>query len=119
MTLALFLYLSGFYFRRRDLTKHRVLMGLGVFVTVASAVALLVAVHLVHGGDRVAAGFLPAAEPWVILTHRIVATFTFLAMFVMVWSGATRRRRVHVNTARVFLPLFIIVYISGLLIFTN
>ncbi|MCR9144418.1 MAG: hypothetical protein NXI24_19425 [bacterium] len=119
MTLALALYLAGFYFRRRDLAKHRVLMSAGVIVTLASAVALIFAVHVMHGGDREAAGFLAAADEWVILTHRAVASVTFLAMFVMVWSGATRRRKIHVNTARFFLPAFIFVYISGLFIFTN
>jgi uncharacterized membrane protein YozB (DUF420 family) len=119
MTLALILYLAGFYFRRRNLTRHRILMGAGVGMTLAAAVALLFAVHVLHDGDREAAGFLAAADEWVILTHRLIASVTFLMMFVMVWSGATRRRTIHVTTARVFLPLFILVYLSGLFIFTN
>ncbi len=121
MTLALILYLAGYYFRRRDLNKHRILMAAGVATTVAAAVALIASVHLLHGGDRQAAGFLtaPGVEEWVILTHRIVASFSFAAMFVMVWSGVTRRRRIHVLTARFFLPSFILVYLSGLVIFTN
>lgn len=119
MTAALACFLIGYYFRRRDLRMHRILMSSGVALTVAAAVALIAAVHLIYGGDREAAGFLPAAEPWVILTHRIVASVTFLAMFVMAWSGATRRRAIHVATARFFLPAFVFVYISGLLIFTN
>lgn len=119
MTLALVLYLSGYYFRQRDLMKHRILMGAGVTITILSALALLGAVHLIHGGDRAAAGFIAVADAWVILTHRVIATITFLMMFLMVWSGATRRRRIHVATARFFLPLFIIVYVSGLFIFTN
>lgn len=119
MTAATACFLIGFYFRQRDLRTHRVLMSAGVAITVAAAVALIVTVHFLYGGDREAAGFLPAAEPWVILTHRLVAGVTFLTMFVMAWSGATSRRRIHVATARFFLPAFLFVYLSGLFIFTN
>jgi uncharacterized membrane protein YozB (DUF420 family) len=119
MTVALLFYLAGFYYRRRDLRIHRILMSLGIFSTVAAAVALLVAVRLIHDGDRVAAGFVSAVDEWIVVAHRVVASVTFVLMFVMLGTGIGRRRAIHVATARWFLPLYVIVYISGLLIFKN
>ena len=118
MTIALVFYLAGFFYRK-NVQRHRILMGTGVLFTIGSAVALLAAVHLMHGGDRVAAGFVARSSEAVVLTHRVVASITFLAMFVMVWSGATRRRALHIAVARFFLPMYIVVYVSGLLIFTT
>ncbi len=119
MTVAMACFLVGYFTRRRNNRWHRILMSTGVFMTVASAVALLMAVHMLHGGDRVAAGFLPAASREAILIHRLVATVTFLAMVGMIWSGMTGRRRGHTIAGRLFMPAFLFVYISGLLIFSN
>lgn len=119
MTVAVLLFGAGYMYRKQDLRRHRVLMGAGVAATLVSAVVLLVSVYVLHGGDREAAGFLPAAPEWVILTHRIVASVTFVLMFVMVWSGATRRRAVHVAAHRWFIPLYLVVYVSGLIVFKN
>ena len=119
MTISMALFLAGYAIRRRSLKWHRLLMTAGVLGTLLGAVALILAVYMLHSGDREAAGFVAVYPAWVTTTHRIIAAVAFVLMFVMLWSGATRRRRLHVSTHYVFLPLYIIVYLSGLLIFTN
>ncbi len=119
MTVAVLFFGVGYAYRKKDLRLHRLFMASGVGLTLLGALVLLVSVYVIHGGDREAAGFLPAAPNWVILTHRIIASVTFVTMFVMVWSGATRRRSLHVTLHRWFIPLYLVVYVSGLIVFKN
>lgn len=119
MTLAAGLFLVGYLVRKRNNRLHRVLMSAAVLATLLAALALVFAVHFLYGGDRVLAGFIPTAPDWVVLAHRITASVAFTLMLVMAWTGATRRRALHVALHGWFLILFMAVYVSGLLIFTN
>ncbi len=119
MTAAAVLFSVGYALRKRNNRAHRIVMSAAVATTLLAALALVFAVHFLFGGDRTLAGFIPVAPDWVVLAHRITASVAFLLMLVMAWSGATRRRGLHVALHAWFLALFMVVYISGLLIFTN
>jgi len=117
MTVSVLLFGTGYVFRRKNNRLHRILNGLGMACNLASAVVLLVAVHAIYGGDARAAGFVPGVPGWVILSHRILATVTLLMMLAMGWTGIRRNRTLHIAIHRFFIPSYLIVYISGLLIF--
>jgi hypothetical protein len=119
MTVAAALFLVGYFLRIRNNRAHRVIMSSAVAATVLAALALVFAVHFLYGGDRVLAGFIPTVPDWVVLAHRITASIAFTLMLAMAWTGATRRRALHIALHAWFLALFMAVYISGLLIFTN
>ncbi len=118
MTLAA-LCLGIGYALRGDTARHRRWMIAGVSLVALSAVVLLVVVYGFHGGDAAAAGFHPSVPPPAILAHRILAGVTFLLMLAMLFTGLRRLRRWHIALHRVFTPLFILVYCSGLLFFSN
>lgn len=111
------LFLAGYGLRRRNNRQHRRLMLAAIATTSLTAVVLLIAVHAFAGGDFRVAGFFPRAPQWVVLAHRIAAGVAFLLMFAMAWTGYRRIRVWHVRLHFVFFPLFVLVYISGLLIF--
>ena len=119
MTLATVLFLIGYTFRKSDVQKHRILMSSGVGAVLLTAVLLVVSVHLIHNSSMQAAGFFPAAPRMIILIHRLVATVATVLMLLMLWSGATRRREFHIKTHRLFIPFYLVVYVSGLVIFSN
>jgi hypothetical protein len=76
-------------------------------------------VHAFHEGDFVLAGFYPTVPPWAVLVHRITATLTALLMVAQTVTGILRMRTWHIRLHRIFLPAYLVIYISGLLIFTN
>lgn len=119
MTVAALLFLVGYALRTRNNRLHRLVMSAAVLVTLLAALALVFAVHFLYGGDRVLAGFIPTVPDWVVLAHRLTASVAFTLMLAMAWTGATRRRGLHVALHAWFLILFMAVYVSGLLIFTN
>ena len=118
MTMSVVSFTVGFYFRKQT-GKHRIWMSLGILFNLVTAIGLVVSVHLFHGGDFVAAGFYPVVPPWAILCHRILATLTVLLMLAQAFTGIIRNRKWHLRIQRLFVPLYLIIYVSGLLIFTN
>ena len=118
MTLSVVAFGIGFYFRKTE-RQHRLGRSLGVGICVATALSLVVSVHGFHEGDFVLAGFYPVVPDWAILVHRITATLTALLMVAQTITGVLRKRTWHIRLQRVFIPAYLIIYISGLLIFTN
>lgn len=118
MTLSVVAFATGYYFRK-NVARHRVWMSLGVSVNLLSAAALVISIHAFHGGDMIAAGFFPLVPPWAVLTHRLVASLAAVLMLAQAATGILRKRTWHLRIQKVLIPLYLIVYISGLLIFTN
>lgn len=116
MTLSVLFFAAG-YWKRKEVTIHRMWMGLGVLANLVTAVLLVVAVHVFSGGNMQTAGFQPTVEPHWVLTHRIIAVVAALLMLTMAVTGALRKRKIHVALHYVFIPLYLIVYVSGLFMF--
>ncbi|MCB1310002.1 MAG: hypothetical protein KDK30_17565 [Leptospiraceae bacterium] len=119
MSIAFVCFVIGYLFRKRDVNRHRLFMMLGVGFTLLAAIVLVVAIHGYYGGDMARAGFVPVVGKEIVLAHRLIALIATVLMFLMVWTGATRRRALHIQLHRAFVPLYAIVYFSGLLIFTG
>ena len=116
MTLSVLFFGLG-YWKRKDVDTHRLWMGLGVLANLATAVLLVATVHLFSEGDMQTAGFHPTvAAPW-ILAHRMLAVVAALTMILMAVTGMLRKRKLHVALHYAFIPLYLVVYISGLFMF--
>lgn len=118
MSLSVVAFCIGYYYRKQT-DRHRLFMSLGVGLTLLTAVFLVVAVHAFHGGDFRSAGFYPTVPPWAVLTHRVVATVAALLMLAQAYTGIRRKRVWHLRIRNLFIPFYLIIYVSGLLIFTN
>lgn len=118
MTVSVIFFVVGYIFRRQ-VSTHRILMICGVLTNLASAGILLVAVYVFYAGDHRLAGFVPTVPAWAILVHRVLASAAFLLMLAMAITGALRVRKWHVRLHYFFLPLYLLVYITGLLFFNN
>ena len=118
MTVSVVFFLLG-YWQRRQVTKHRILMIAAVATNLATAALLLVAVYSWHAGDFRAAGFQPTVPAWAILAHRIAAMVATALMLGMVYTGMRRLRAIHTRLHIFFLPLYLIVYTTGLLFFSG
>ena len=116
MTLSVLFFAAG-YWKRKQMNVHRMWMGLGVLTNLLTAVLLVVAVHAFAGGDMKTAGFHPTVAPVWILTHRLIAVVAALTMLAMAVTGAMRKRKIHIALHYVFIPLYLIVYVSGLFMF--
>ena len=117
MSLSVLFFVIGYFFRKSNNARHRLFMALGVLANLATAVLLLGAIYIFADGNMETAGFYPRAAPWIILTHRVLAVLALLNMLAMVWTGITRRRDLHILLHRPFIPLYGVVYVSGLLVF--
>ncbi|MBI3394300.1 MAG: hypothetical protein HY042_00540 [Spirochaetia bacterium] len=116
MTLSVIFFLLGYVFRY-DRRKHAVLMIAAVLSNVAAALTLLGSVYIVYGGDALAAGFRPALGPGPTIAHRAAAAVAFILMFVQAGSGILKKPAIHKKLYVIFLPLYIVVYVSGLFVF--
>jgi uncharacterized membrane protein YozB (DUF420 family) len=95
-------------------------MAAGFFLTVAVALVLVAGVRA-FGATYGPADWLVAAlgnpgARGVLLLHRALATLTFLVLLAQVISG-WRRHRLHRRLARLLVPLWLLSYGSGLVIF--
>lgn len=115
MSVSLVCFLLGYYFRVRNNSIHRWINLLGVFSNLAAAIYLLLLKYMMGGLSD--AGFMAVVPVWVVHIHRAFASIAFVMMLMMAISGIMRRRQFHVMLHRVFLPLYTVVYLSGLYIF--
>ena len=121
MTLATLCFAIGYAARRRDNRLHRRVMLLGFAVTLAAAAILVAGVQgfgatyrpvywLVRGTGG------PEHARWVLMAHRAVAALTFAAIGTQVYSGI-RRHPLHVRLYPYTIGLWLVTYVSGMLIF--
>ncbi len=119
MTLSVVFFALGYYFRKTSTPRHRAFMTAGVAANLISAVILVVSIHAFHGSDMRAAGFVPIVPPAAVLAHRLIAVVATVVMFAMVWTGVKGKRDLHIKLHRIFIPLYLVVYVSGMVIFTG
>lgn len=117
MTLSFVFFCIGYYFRVKNTVFHIGFNMFGVgFLLMTSAFLLTMKYGL---GGLELFGIIPAVDSWIVNTHRIIAGVTLLLTFIMVYTGITRKREIHIWLHRLWIPLFLIVYISGFFIFKN
>ena len=115
MTISVICFAIGYYFRTSHNKVHRIVNTIGVLFNLATAVYLLVIKYLMGGIEE--NGIVPNVDDWIILTHRIFAATALILMLVMAYTGITRKAEIHKKLHIFFIPLYLVVYISGLVIF--
>ncbi|TGK02683.1 hypothetical protein EHQ53_13145 [Leptospira langatensis] len=117
MTISILLFYAGYWFRFRNNRLHRLFNSTGILFNLATAVYLLALKYL--GGGIEQAGVIPNVERLYIDIHRAIAALTLILMLLMGWSGYTGKKRFHRKLHFIFLPLYTLVYISGLFLFRS
>ena len=115
MTIYVICFYIGYYFRNSNNQLHRKINIAGVLVNLATALFLLTHKYLMNGIE--AAGIFPTVSPTIILIHRFFAAVSLVLMLTMAYTGITRKAETHKKLHFIFLPLYTIVFISGLFIF--
>ena len=100
---------------------HKVVNAIATVLTVLIGASLIVSVQLVSAGDAALMGIQPAswASKVMTISHRVLATFVFILMLSMSIAGIRKRIQFHAKFALTFLIGYIVVYVSGLFLFTN
>ncbi|EKO85708.1 putative lipoprotein [Leptospira interrogans serovar Grippotyphosa str. Andaman] len=93
MTLSISCFYTGYYFRFRKNSLHRIFNLFGTMFNLTTAFSLLYLKYLGGGLEKI--GIFPAVERWIIDTHRVFALLTLVLMLLMVWSGITRKKEFH------------------------
>jgi len=120
-TAATLFFAFGYHQRRRNNARHRMWMLLGFLSTLLIAVVLVAGVHL-FGETYSAAPWLvsaagsPAGAKTVIIVHRIFSTLAMVGVIVQVVSGM-RRLPLHKRFHRWVIPMWLVSYFSGLVVF--
>ncbi|MDO6382535.1 hypothetical protein [Leptospira santarosai] len=117
MTLSIVCFYTGYYFRFKKNLLHRIFNLLGATFNLTTAFTLLYVKYLGGGLENV--GIVPAVKRWIIDTHRVFAVITLILMFLMIWSGITRKKEFHRKLHYIFLPLYTAIFLSGLVLFRS
>ena len=106
--------LAFFFFSRIFSRKVKLHIPLALFWVGFNLVSSVFLVKMVHWNGFVIDSDFPV---WVVNTHRVFATCIALMMIGMLYTGARRKRRVHVKMHFWFLTAYTIVFISGWILF--
>lgn len=117
MTLSVIAFYIGYFFRKSNNGIHRWVNSFGVVANLIAAVFLLLVKYELGGLE--AYSIYPAVDRWIIDTHRFFAACSLILMLVMSYFGISRNRNLHYKLHFVFLPLYTLVYLSGLVIFQS
>lgn len=117
MTVSILCFYVGYFFRKKNTNLHRIINSTGVVFNLTAAVYLLL-IKYVLGGIAEHSIF-PTAPSIIILIHRIFASISLFLMLTMAYSGWKRNSNLHLKLHYIFLPLYTIVYISGLFLFQS
>ncbi|MBE7438236.1 MAG: hypothetical protein HS115_07235 [Spirochaetales bacterium] len=116
MTVTLLLFARGWQMRGEEVS-HRRWMTAGVMVNLLSALLLVGSIYGYYEGDAVRAGFLSCFHPAFSIAHRLLAGMAALLMLAQGLTGYLRAGSIHRTLQRFFIPLYLIVYFSGLVLF--
>ncbi|TGM91074.1 hypothetical protein [Leptospira licerasiae] len=117
MTLSILFFYTGYWFRFRNNRLHRVFNSGGILFNLATALYLLGLKYLGEGIEQ--SGLIATVDKLYIDIHRAVAAITLILMLLMGWSGLTRKKEFHRKLHFIFLPLYTLVYLSGLFLFRS
>ncbi|TGL55935.1 hypothetical protein EHQ59_01400 [Leptospira kemamanensis] len=117
MTLSILGFYTGYSFRKSDRKKHKIFNAIGILSNLTAAIYLLCIKYMLGGISEFQ--IYPTAPEFVIHIHRFFAAISLVLMLVMGYTGWKRNRNLHVKLHYIFLPLYTIVYISGLFLFQS
>lgn len=115
MTLSILCFYIGYFFRKSNNSLHRKINLLGVLFNLLTAIFLLAHKYLLGGLES--AGIFPTVSMTIVNIHRFFAFISLVSMLLMAYTGISRNRKLHRTIHYIFLPLYTIVFISGLFIF--
>ncbi len=115
MIVSLLYFYIGYYYRFRNNFLHQKINLLGVVLNLLTASYLLVNKYFLGGIE--ALGITAILPRWVVDTHRFFAAVSLVLMLLMAYSGIKKKKELHKKIHYVFLPLYSIIVISGLIIF--
>ena len=117
MTLSIILFYAGYFQRIKNNDLHRIINSIGILANLSAAVYLLLGKYIFGGIESM--GILSVVPEWAVNTHRFFAAISLILMLIMGYTGYTRKTDIHNKIHKIFLLLYTIIYISGMLIFTN
>ncbi|TGK35716.1 hypothetical protein [Leptospira andrefontaineae] len=117
MTLSILFFYTGYWFRFRNNRLHRTFNIVGILFNLSTAIYLLGLKYLGEGIEQ--SGLIATVDKMYIDIHRAIAAITLILMLLMGWSGLTRKKEFHRKLHFIFLPLYTLVYLSGLFLFRS
>lgn len=117
MTFSILFFYTGYWFRFRNNQLHRIFNSGGILFNLGTALYLLGLKYLGEGIEQ--AGLIATVDKLYIDIHRAIAAITLVLMLLMGWSGLTRKKEFHRKLHFIFLPLYTLVYLSGLFLFRS
>ena len=117
MGITVLLFFSGYYFRKKNILLHKKLNMAGVIINLATASLLLFYKYMMGGTEamKITSDFSSTA----VDIHRIFAFLALVLMLAMPVTAITGKSDLHKKLHYLFLPLYTLIYISGLIMFKN
>lgn len=103
--------------RRRDIARHRASM-LAAFGCSALFLVGYVAYHYVHGDTKFAgAGAVRAVYLIILASHIVLSAIALPIVLTTFWFALKGNFRVHPKVARITLPIWLYVSVTGVVVF--
>ena len=103
--------------RKRQEALHRTLM-LSAFVLSALFLICYVIYHTVHGDTRfLGQGWIRPAYFFVLVSHILLSMLVFPMILSSIFFGLTGRRKLHRKIAKITLPAWLYVSVTGVFLF--
>ena len=117
MSVSVILFSAGYLVRKKNIFLHKLLNSCGIFFNLLTSLYLLATKYLSGGIDN--AGIMAVVPDYIVLIHRMIALLTLILMLIMGFTGMTGKKILHKKIYPVFMILYLVVYISGIMIFKN
>lgn len=113
-----FLLILGYIFiRQRALTAHTITM-LGACGTSVLFLISYLAYHYVHGSTRFqGAGWIRILYFGILISHTVLAVVIVPLVSITLWQAFHGRFERHVKMARITLPLWLYVSVTGVVVY--
>ncbi|HSR70569.1 MAG TPA: DUF420 domain-containing protein [Acidobacteriota bacterium] len=113
---AVLLVIGYLFIRRRAILAHRKVM-LGAFATSSLFLVTYVVYHWFKSGPTRYAGDWVAVYYFILLTHIVLAALILPLALLTLYRGWTMKVEKHRRIARITLPLWLYVSVTGVLVY--
>ncbi|MEE2876362.1 MAG: DUF420 domain-containing protein [Candidatus Neomarinimicrobiota bacterium] len=110
------LIIAYFFIRRKKIALHKKTM-LTAFGTSALFLVTYVVYHWFKSGPTLYAGEWPAVYYFILITHIVLAAVILPLAMMTLYRGWTMNVRKHRKIAKITLPLWIYVSVTGVLVY--